>query len=58
MDLVNGGIFEQIGITLGHRGWNRQPLGGSTRSGGEPGMPVSLCLAPLMEGKEFIKPNV
>ena len=58
MDLVSGATFEQIGMALGQRGWKRQPGGGATRSGGEPGMPASLCLVPLMDGKEFISPSV
>ena len=31
---------------FGQRGWNRQPDGGATMSGGDPGMPVSRFFAP------------
>jgi hypothetical protein len=56
--LVAGAVWAQMGKARGQRGWKRHPVGGFTRLGGEPGMPVSLFFSPLMEGKEFIRPRV
>ena len=36
MDFVTGVISEQIGITLGQRGWKRQPGGGFNGEGISP----------------------
>ena len=40
----NGGGLscEHMGMTWGHRGWNRQPVGGSIRLGGSPVDTTSL----------------
>ena len=55
---MTGAICEQTVIALGQRGWKRQPVGGAMRSGGEPGMPVSLRFSPLIDGNEFMSPTV
>ena len=51
-------VEEQCGITTGHRGWNRQPLGGLPRSGGRPGMPVSATRSPRSDGNASSSPRL
>src|SRR5205085_9360202 len=46
------------GRQCGQRGLNRQPGGGSARSGGAPGIPVSRSTGPVSGGNERVRPNV
>ena len=45
-DNIDVAAATQRGITWGHRGENRQPVGRRARSGGEPGIPRSRTLGP------------
>ena len=45
-------------MQCGQRGWKRQPLGGSPRSGGMPGMPVIRTSGPVSGGNELSSPCV
>ena len=41
-------------MTFGHRGWNRQPVGGLRKSGGVPPMSYSSFLGPIILGNALI----
>ena len=49
---VTGSLSAQIAIACGQRGWNRQPGGGSPRSGGAPGIVRSSVVV-----SEMVAPN-
>src|SRR5690606_21858351 len=48
----------QCSSASGQRGWNRQPLGGSTRLGGVPGMDTMGARSAYMSGNAWTRPCV
>ena len=51
-------LVRQSSSTNAHRGWNRQPDGGLTRLGGEPGIGTSDSLTYSKSGAERTSPSV
>src|SRR4030042_1198431 len=54
---AGGAFLPHMSFAYWHLGWNGQPLGGFTRSGGNPGMDARRFLGPLIDGNDPSRPD-